>query len=351
MSDRLQSLAAFEEAASAKMPREQWEWVIGGAESGRTLGRNREQFAEFALSARILTGVDSVMCDSSYLDVATKSPVIAAPVGHMTQFNDEGELAIVRGCAMAGAHCVVSMHTRRSLETLSVAAGSSGWSYQVYLYSDFRTVAAQIQRAVNLGATSIVITSGSGHRSPSYRRQQFPWDARRKGLRDEPQLPASRNDRQWTWADLEKLLSSVKCPIVLKGIQSVEDAKRASSAGVSAIWLSNHGGRDTETDHSLLQELPPIREAVGDELPIVIDGGFRAGSDVAKALLMGATNVAVGRPIIHGSVVAGERGVSDVIQILTRELASVLGSLGIENVLKAFSHRHQVVSTRKRIRG
>ena len=338
----LESLSAFEAVAAIQMPREQWEWVVGGAESGRTLALNRDQFRKFSLSTRLLTGVDRVSCATSYLGVATSTPIVAAPLGHMTQFNDEGELAIVRGCGSVGAHCVVSMHTRRSLELLAVEAGASGWSYQIYLYSDLGTVTSQSRRAVDLGAASIVVTAGSGHRSPSYQRQQFPWDARRKGQRDEPDLPESRNDRTWTWSDLEKLCEAVRSPVVLKGIQSVEDARRALSSGVSGIWLSNHGGRDTETDHALLQELPRIREAVGLAMPIVIDGGFRTGSDVAKALLLGASNVAVGRPMIHGSVVAGDRGVSDVVQILTSETAAVLGSLGVGDVRGAFNHRSQV---------
>lgn len=343
MNKSLESLAAFEAVAAQRMPREQWEWVVGGAESGRTVVLNRDQFKKYALSTRILSGVDRVSCATSYLGVATNTPVVAAPLGHMTQFNDEGELSIVRGCARVGAHCVVSMHTRRSLERLAVEAGSSGWSYQVYLYSDLQTVISQCRRAVDLGAASIVVTSGSGHRSPSYQRQQFPWDARLKGERDEPHLPESRNDRTWTWGDLEKLCDVVRSPVVLKGIQSVEDARRSLSSGVSGIWLSNHGGRDTETDKSLLAELSQIRDSVGLSTPILIDGGIRTGSDVAKALLLGASNVAIGRPIIHGSVVSGERGVSDIVQILTSETAAVLGSLGIGDVRDAFSHRNQVV--------
>ena len=342
----LKSLSAFESAARVAIPKEQWEWVVGAAELGRTMERNRDQFRDFYLRTRVLSGIDKVLCDSRFLGVATRTPIVVAPLGHMTQFTPDGELEIVRAASRAGAHSVVSMHTRRSLEILSRAVGDSGWSYQVYLYSDPEVVLSQVTRAVSLGASSTVVTVANSHRSPSYGRQEDPWDARLKGDRDEPLLPEARDDRLWTWSMLESLIASVKCPIVVKGIQTTEDACKAIAANAAGIWISNHGGRVTETDQSLLKELAEIRTVVGPHHPITIDGGFRTGSDVVKALLLGASNVAVGRPLIHGAIVDGEQGIFDVLEILVVETALVLGSLGIESVLSAPGHRAQVASTR-----
>lgn len=346
VSKHLESLSAFESVARGMIPKEQWEWVIGAAELGRTMEKNRTQFRDYYLRTRVLSGIDKVVCDSRFLDVATRTPIVAAPVGHMTQFSTEGELEIVRAATRAGAHSVVSMHTRRGLDVLSPAVGDSGWSYQIYLYSDPEVVVQQIARAVSLGASSTVVTVANSHRSPSYGRQEYPWDARLKGGRDEPSLPEARDDRLWTWNMLERLIASVKCPIIVKGIQTTEDARNAIAANAAGIWISNHGGRVTETDQSLLRELVEIRAAVGPNFSITIDGGFRTGSDVVKALLLGASNVAVGRPLIYGALVNGEQGIFDVLEILATETALVLGSLGIDSVLAAPQHRAQVATTR-----
>lgn len=336
------SLGDFEARAKARLPSAQWEWLIGAAETGRTYQRNLDQFQDFYLRPRVLVGVTTPQLESTFFGRPAASPIIAAPVGHMTQFHGEGELAVMQACNTTNTHCVVSMHTRRNLELLAKAAGEAGWSYQLYLYSEPNVVLSQISRAVNLGATTIVLTVDSGHRSPSYQRQRLPWDARDHGVRDEPELPESRNDRVWTWAMVEELIDRVSVPVIVKGIQFVRDAMIASQTGCAGVWISNHGGRNNETDQSLLRELGQVREAVGPELPIIIDGGFRTGSDFAKALLLGASHVALGRPLIHGIIDSGARGVESVLRIVHVELEAVLGSLGVTDVTAIKSHHEQV---------
>lgn len=342
MPESLASLADFEKCAKAKLPSAQWEWLIGGAESGRTYLRNFHQFHDYYLRPRVLSGVISPRLESSFAGKRISSPIIAAPVGHLTQFHDEGELAVMRACSATETHCVVSMHTRRNLELLAEAAGSAGWSYQVYLYLEPDQVASQIDRALQLGAASVVLTVDSCHRSPSYQRQRLSWDARKFGMRDEPELSESRNDRLWTWEMVAVLIGEIDVPVVIKGVQHAEDAVLAQEASCNAIWISNHGGRANETDQSLLRELSRIRSRVGPALPLVIDGGFRSGSDVAKALLLGSTYVALGRPLVFGLVEGGSRGVESVIDIAKNELISQLGALGISDVQNLEDHTDQV---------
>jgi len=234
------------------------------------------------------------------------------------------------------------MHTRRSLEVLSKAAGSSGWSYQVYLYSDPAVVADQIARAVGLGASSIVVTVDSCHRSPSYQRQEMQWDARSHGKRDEMDLPPSRNDRVWNWRMVAELIRVLDVPLILKGVQSVADAVKAIDVGFQGVWLSNHGGRVNETDQSLLREVGEVREKIGHAVPLIVDGGFRTGGDIAKALLLGASHVGFGRPLIYGLICGGAEGVSEVLGIANRELELVLGTLGHANLRDLAAHREQV---------
>lgn len=351
MSSHLLSISTFEYAARAKLPEAQWAWLIGAAEFGRTFRRNLEQFSDFGLRPAVLTGVTDPSLGTHWMGLAISSPIVAAPIGHLTQFHESGELAVVEGCRNSGIHCVVSMHTRRSLEVLSKSAGPAGWSYQVYLYSSPEIVLEQIQRAVNLGARSIIVTVDSGHRSPSYERQILPWDARKLGQHDEPKLPESRDDRVWTWKMVANLIRGLNVPIVIKGIQCATDALRAKEVGANAVWISNHGGRVNETDQSLLREIAAIRALIGPDLSVVIDGGFRTGSDIAKALLLGASHVALGRPLIYGLVCDGSRGVSEVLEIASRELSLVLGSLGIQAVGDSARHSEQLFEICRAVSG
>jgi isopentenyl diphosphate isomerase/L-lactate dehydrogenase-like FMN-dependent dehydrogenase len=342
MSDSPASLGEFEVRAERKIPPAQWDWVVGAAESGRTYRKNLEQFRDFQLRPKVLAGIEAPRLSTDFLGRNVESPILAAPMGHLTQFHQEGELAVMKACRSTGTHCVVSMHTRRSLELLADDAGAAGWSYQAYLYSEPEIVASQIERAVRLGASSVVLTVDSCHRSPSYQRQTAPWDARKYGIRDEAELPESRNDRLWTWNMVDELVRKIPIPVVVKGIQHADDALRAKQARCSAVWISNHGGRVNETDQSLLLELIKTKEAVGGGFPIVIDGGFRSGSDVAKALLLGATHVAIGRPLIYGMVENGSTGVESVIKIVNRELASMLGALGVGDIQEVANHSDQI---------
>jgi isopentenyl diphosphate isomerase/L-lactate dehydrogenase-like FMN-dependent dehydrogenase len=338
MSNEPASLGEFEAFARAKLPAPQWNWVVGAAENGRTYLRNLNQFRDFYLRPRVLAGITSSRLESNFFGQVTASPIVAAPIGHMTQFDADGELAVMQACNETKTHCVVSMHTRRNLELLASAAGSAGWSYQLYLYSDPEVVLAQVERAVRLGATSVVLTVDSSHRSPSFQRQQLPWDARKHGKRDEPHIPESRNDRLWTWPMIAHLIKHVEVPVIVKGIQHAEDALRVQDSGCKAAWISNHGGRVNETDQSLLRELVKVRRAVGREFPLVIDGGFRTGSDLAKALILGTSHVALGRPLIYGLVEDGSRGIKSVINIAQSELAVVLGALGVSSVQDIANH-------------
>jgi isopentenyl diphosphate isomerase/L-lactate dehydrogenase-like FMN-dependent dehydrogenase len=347
MSKPLFSLADFEIQAQSMLPTAQWNWVIGGAESGRTYLRNLSQFKDYELRPRVLAGITSCQLGQAFFGKTIASPVFAAPVGHMTQFHEEGELAVMQACSATGTHCVVSMHTRRNLELLAETAGDAGWSYQVYLYSSPDVVLAQIVRAIRLGAASIVLTVDSCHRSPSYQRQRSPWDARQHGLRDEPELPESRDDRIWTWEMVAKLVKAVSVPLILKGVQCVSDAERALEIGCSGVWLSNHGGRNNETDQSLLRVLSQIRSVVGVNFPLVVDGGFRSGSDIVKALLLGATYVAMGRPLIFGVVVNGARGAETVLKISQDELVKILSALGIGDIGSVMNHKDQIGLTHR----
>ena len=139
-----------------------------------------------------------------------------------------------------------------------------------------------------------------------------------------------------------ELVQKITVPVVVKGIQHPDDAMQAKLADCKAVWLSNHGGRVNETDQSLMQELVRVRKVVGENFPLVIDGGFRTGSDIAKALLLGATHIAFGRPLIHGLVEDGSRGIESVIRIAQSELEKMLGALGVTDIRDLPKHIGQI---------
>jgi isopentenyl diphosphate isomerase/L-lactate dehydrogenase-like FMN-dependent dehydrogenase len=139
-----------------------------------------------------------------------------------------------------------------------------------------------------------------------------------------------------------KLVKAISVPLILKGVQCVSDAERAHEIGFSGVWLSNHGGRNNETDQSLLRVLSQIRSVVGANFPLVVDGGFRSGSDIVKALLLGATYVAMGRPLIFGVVVDGARGAEAVLKISQDELIKIMSALGIGDIRSVMSHKDQI---------
>jgi 4-hydroxymandelate oxidase len=142
------------------------------------------------------------------------------------------------------------------------------------------------------------------------------------------------------------LVGATDVPVILKGVQCADDAERAAEIGCAGVWISNHGGRNNETDQALLGELAKVRALVGPTYPLVIDGGFRTGSDAAKALLLGASQIAIGRPLIFGVVVAGAKGTTSVLRIIQDELKRALAAIGVADVLDVPNHADQVGPSR-----
>ena len=330
--ESLRNLADFERVSGELLSAEQTAWLLGGAETGRTMDRNIDIFARIGLLPRVLTGVTASDISANFLGSAIAAPILIAPLGHLTAFHPDGEISLAVAATENQLLAIISAHTRCSLEEIVEKSDAQFLGYQLYLYGDQKWASDQIARVSALGFKSLTITVNGIFRSPSYMRQSMPWDLRTVGNHNEPPLPIVKHYTEWTWTDLEILISNSPLPVAVKGLIHPEDCVRAVEAGAQAVWLSNHGGRCLEIDVSAVELVRSVRSKIGDTAQIIVDGGIRTGSDIAKSLCLGADLVAVGRPFAYGLVAGGTPGVSKVAKILVNELQIVAVALGVSTL-------------------
>jgi 4-hydroxymandelate oxidase len=246
------------------------------------------------------------------------APILVGPASHQKRYHPEGELAVARGATAAKALMVVAGRASFPIEEIAAQAKSSFW-YQVHPEPDVSVVVNRVQQAVKAGCKAVCVTVGA------------PYElARAGGARGVSQVPLMGNPAlDWTYID--RLRQEISVPLLLKGIMSVEEAQAAAEKGVAGIVISNHGERHLTGLAHPMSVLPAIADAVGAKLPILIDGGFRRGSDVLKALALGARAVLVARPPLWGLAAYGAEGVQSVLELLQTELAADMAMIGAVN--------------------
>jgi 4-hydroxymandelate oxidase len=291
-------------------------FFAGGAGDELTLAANRAAFAETRVPV-------DVAGSASVLGVEVSPPVLIAPVGFQTLLHPDGELATARAAARAGTVMCVSMVSEAAPAEFS---GGRLW-FQLYWLRDRDLVADVLRQAREAGFEAVVLTVDSpalGRRDRSLRSGwRFPESFRIRSTGLDPAALAAMLDPSVTWSDLEWLAGTAGLPLVLKGILTGEDARLAADHGAAAIVVSNHGGRQLDAAPATLSVLPEVVAAADDRLEVLIDGGIRRGTDVLKALALGARAVLVGRAPMWGLAVAGEEGVTEVLQGFADELAGV----------------------------
>ena len=328
------NLADIEELARACMPHMAYEFVASGAADELTLGWNRTAYDRMRLRPRVLEDVASVDLSTSLLGRSLPFPILLAPTAYHRVVHPEGELATARGAGEAGATWVVSTGSNTTIEEIARVATAPLW-FQLYLQSDRSATHELVERTQAAGVEAFVLTvdtpvigarnrqTRTGFRMPEGVTTPHVDDLRR-GRREI--LTPERVSV--TWRDVESLLGEVAVPLLLKGILTGEDAQRAAEAGVAGVIVSNHGGRNLDTLPASIDALPEVVRAVGGRIPVLVDGGIRRGTDVVKALALGATAVLIGRPYLYGLAVAGSAGVARVVDILVRELELALALCG-----------------------
>jgi 4-hydroxymandelate oxidase len=339
------NLHEYEAAARAVLSPMAWDYVAGGSGDEVTLRGNRAAFDRWRLLPRVLRGLREVSTATTVLSQDIALPVLIAPSGRHRLCHDEGERATA--CAARTAGTIYTMSTAATLTIEEVAPAAGPWWFQLYVYRDRGFTRELVTRAAAGGASALVVTVDvpvRGRREAEERTRFAMPSGVATALLAAPEgtvVPGGANgnpvaaeinavfDPALHWNDLEWLASLSPLPVLLKGILHPADAVRAIEYGIRAILVSNHGGRQLDSAVAALDALPAVVEAVAGRVEVLVDGGVRRGTDVLKALALGARAVLIGRPIHWGLAVDGEAGVRHVLELLRAELALDLMLCGV----------------------
>jgi 4-hydroxymandelate oxidase len=335
-SDFLLNVSDYARAARAKLPRDTSDYFEGGALDEVTLRENADGWTRLKLYYRVLAGVATRDLNTTVLGQSVSMPILVGPTAFHRLACEAGEIATARAAKAAGTLFVLSSLSNTAMESVFAQAASPRW-FQLYIYKDRTITRELVQRAEAAGAEAIVLTvdaPGLGTRERDARNSfRLP-----DGLVVENLAPLGKGNfpevqgsglaayvrtnfkEDLGFDDLDWLCRSTRLPVVVKGVCRGDDARRAAELGARALVVSNHGGRQLDTAPATCEALPHVVEAAGDLCEIYVDGGIRRGSDVLKAVALGARAALVGRPVLWGLSVAGEEGVLQVLEILRREL-------------------------------
>lgn len=363
--------------ARRRLPAGVFDYIDGAAEDERTMADNAAAFGRVRIEPRILVDVAKVDASTTLLGRRLPYPLALAPTGFTRIAHWEGELAVARAAATAGLPYALSTLGTRSIEELAAVSDGPKW-FQLYVWRDRGLAKELMARARAAGIKCImptVDTAVLGRRERDVRRgftlppkigpstlvdgvrhPAWTWNlvrrepitfssvAGRAGINGSTAVSlssyvATQFDPSLSWRDVEWIRGEAGMPVMLKGVQSAADARTAASAGVDAVVLSNHGGRQFDGAPAPLDLLPEVMDVVGESLEVLVDGGIRRGSDIVKAARLGAKAALIGRPYLFGLAAAGEEGVSWVISHLTSGIDRTLRLTGAPTIADVVIHR------------
>lgn len=331
----------FEEVARQRLPAMVYNYIAGAAGDEISLRRNRSAFDELLLKPRVLRDVSRLDTRTEILGTELAYPILLAPIAYHRMVHPDGELATARGAGAAGATMVISSLATTAAEDIAKVATGPLW-YQLYVQRDRPFTRDMVQRAEAAGCKALCITVDTPVLGTRNREMRdgfgLPAGLERANLKgcksataahfDESGVYSEVLDATLTWEGIDWIRGFAKVPILLKGILAPEDAVLAVEHGVAGIIVSNHGARNLDTTPATLEALPAVVEAVDSRLPVLLDGGVRRGTDVVKALALGARAVLVGRPHLWGLAAAGAEGVTRVLALLRNELLAAMALCG-----------------------
>lgn len=334
----------WEAAAESLLVRGAFDWIAGGAGEESTLRANRDAFERHQLRPRMLTNTTERDLSIELVGTRSAAPFLLAPIGGQTVAHKEGELAVARAAVATGVPMLVSQASSHAMEDIATESGNAPHWYQLYMVNDREVVASLVRRAEACGSRALVLTVDTamvGWRDRDLRNGYVPF-LEDEGIRQYTTDPVFRarldaapeeNPRaageammrmfpnpSLSWDDVEWLREQTTLPILIKGILRGEDAARALEAGMNGVIVSNHGGRQLDGTVAALDALPGVRETVGPGATVLMDSGVRRGTDVVKAVALGADAVLIGRPFIYGLALGGQQGVEHVIRTLIAEV-------------------------------
>ena len=357
------SVLDFEPVAKAKLPPWHWAWLSTGGDAGETMRANREGFDRYQIRARRLVDISKVDTSIQLFGRTWETPIYMSPVGGHRTYNPEGELATARA-AKAKKHLqVLSTVTTTSVEDVNAARGEPVW-FQLYQRDDWGQTRELLKRVEAAGCPALVFTvdllGGRNmeqfNRVMQRNRQQCVachlngqplTDLGNRPMLNALKTPATPQPEigSPTWDYVKRLKDTIGMKLLVKGIVTREDAELAIQNGVDGVYISNHGGRAENSLRPTIQCVPEVAAGVAGRAPILVDGGVRRGTDIFKALALGATAVGVGRPYMWGLASFGQQGVETVLDILRRELQLIMRQSGVtstRNIGKNFIADRQI---------
>ncbi|MFV0560093.1 MAG: lactate oxidase [Enterococcus sp.] len=341
------NIASLEGRVKERMDKGAFGYIRGGSEDEWTMKENTTSFNKKTIMPRILRGIDHADLSTEVFGIHLDTPIIQAPSAAQGLAHEKGEADTAKGVAEAGSIFAISTYANTSIEDAAAAAPEAPQFFQLYMSKDDGFNEFILDKAVKSGAKAIILTADStlgGYREEdvvndfqfplpmpnlaAYSEQSASGNGEGKGI-SEIYAAAKQG---LVPEDIQKIKELTHLPVIVKGIQSPEDAEVAISAGADGIWVSNHGGRQLDGGPASFDVLPMIAEVVAKRVPVIFDSGVRRGEHVFKALASGADLVAVGRPIIYGLNLGGAEGVKSVFDHLNKELSITMQLAGTKTI-------------------
>src|SRR5271155_1164636 len=325
-SERNEFLNLHEVVAKARQNLDQnaWDYIVGGVETETTLRRNRMALDSIAFRPRVLRDVSKVDTSVETLGRKLRLPIVLCPVGSLESFHAGGADPVVKAAAEFGIAHMLSSVCDPGLEAVAQAAPDALRMFQLYVRGDAAWADDHVERAIKQGYSAFCLTVDTAHYSRRERdlAKRHTTGGRRRSTGREFQMALD-------WRTVERIKKRLTIPLAIKGIATAEDAKLALDHGVEIIYVSNHGGRQLDHGRGSMDVLPEVAEAVAGRAMIIIDGGFYRGSDIVKALALGANLVGLGRMQCYGLAAAGQAGIVRMLEIMEDEVMRSLGLLGV----------------------
>ncbi|MGH7844877.1 MAG: alpha-hydroxy acid oxidase [Candidatus Binatia bacterium] len=312
-------------AARRNLSQDVWDYLSGGSESEATMRRNRMGFETLAFRPRILVDVSRIDTSTTFLGHKLRIPVMLAPIGSLQEITPLGGVAVAKAAEEFGTINFVSTVTQPSLEEIA-ASTPTPKIFQLYVNGDMNWVEELLTRVKKAGYVALCLTVDTAYYSRRERAMMNRWTS--------PNRRAARRDYRagLTWESMDAFKEMAGLPFILKGVATAEDAAIAVKHGVDVIYISNHGGRQLDHGRGTIDVLPDIVEAVGGKAEIMLDGGILRGTDVMKAVALGAKAVAIGKLQGWGLGAAGQAGLVRVLELLENEMIVSMGLLGVSRI-------------------
>jgi isopentenyl diphosphate isomerase/L-lactate dehydrogenase-like FMN-dependent dehydrogenase len=326
----------FKDAARTKLTPKNFHFVESGADNMKTVQANREAFDDLQIRPRRLVDVSSLDTSVTVLGCSMKTPIILAPVGVQQQLHQQGELASARAAASRKCRFTVAMLSSFSAGEIAAEAQGPLW-FQLYSSPDRTTTLQILKQAEAAGSEVLVVTVDGPVRG---NREREDWYQSHSKERTIPRMGNLENlkgrlrigDPSLTWNYIDWLRDNTRMKVVIKGIVTREDARLCRKHGADGVIVSNHGGRQEESNRGTIECLPEVVEAVDGRIPVLIDSGFRRGTDIFKALALGAQAICIGRPYLWGLATFGEDGVKKILDLLDAELIRIMKLAGTPSI-------------------